>query len=89
MVPVVASERRYNFRSGGNDAENYASNPQTNAHTDMTAFETTSRTEAENLQPIAARGADNQPTQRDYAREDTETERSEQTLNVLKTRWTT
>ncbi|KAI0768125.1 hypothetical protein BD413DRAFT_664690 [Trametes elegans] len=76
---VNKSRGPYNMPPANRDVDNLTYNPQADARPDNAAFDESSNPD---LQPVGARGADNQPTYRDYKREDAETERSEQTGQI-------
>ncbi|KAH9945302.1 uncharacterized protein BXZ73DRAFT_96288 [Epithele typhae] len=69
----------YNKPSAGNEVDEMTYNSQADARSDHAAFDDCTDPET---QPIGARGADNQPTNRNYLQEDQETERSEETGRI-------
>ncbi|KAI0649329.1 hypothetical protein C8Q79DRAFT_950000 [Trametes meyenii] len=76
---VNQSRGPYNLPAGNRDVDSLTYNPQADAGPDNAAFDES--TDA-GIQPVGARGADIQPTYRDYQGEDLDTERSEQTGQI-------
>jgi hypothetical protein len=68
------------------NADDLTYNPQASALHDDAAFNNDG--DFESAQPLGARGADNQPTNRNFAREDKETERSEQLGQIPRCEYT-
>ncbi|KAI0671534.1 hypothetical protein C8Q78DRAFT_991162 [Trametes maxima] len=76
---VNQSRGPYNMPAGNRDVDNLTYNPQADARPDNAAFDESTDS---GIQPVGARGADNQLTYRDYQAEDLDTERSEQTGQI-------
>ncbi|KAI0360059.1 hypothetical protein OH77DRAFT_1419454 [Trametes cingulata] len=78
---VNQSRGPYNMPPANRDVDDLTYNPQADARPDNAAFDDNTDP---SIHPVGARGADNQPTYRDFQKEDMETERSEQTGQIPK-----
>ncbi|KAI9000512.1 hypothetical protein BD414DRAFT_471860 [Trametes punicea] len=76
---VNQSRGPYNMPPGDRNVDDLTYNPQGDARPDNAAFDDNTNPD---VQPVGARGADNQPTYRDYQKEDQETARSEETGQI-------
>ncbi|TBU32540.1 hypothetical protein BD309DRAFT_1076179 [Dichomitus squalens] len=76
---VNQSKSPYNLPPANRDVDNMTYNPQADARSDNAAFDDNTNPD---MQPVGARGADNQPTNRDYRKEDQETTRSDETGRI-------
>lgn len=81
MVNPVQSRGPYNLPPAGRDVDSLTYNPQADARPDNAEFNDTSDP---GMHPVGARGADNQPTNRDHRKEDLETELSDDTGRIPK-----
>ncbi|KAI0329091.1 hypothetical protein GY45DRAFT_1354742 [Cubamyces sp. BRFM 1775] len=76
---VNQSRGPYNMPPADRNVDGMTYNPQADARPDNAAFDETTNPDS---QPVGARGADNQPTYRDYRAEDKEAERSERSGQI-------
>ncbi|RPD61161.1 hypothetical protein L226DRAFT_612867 [Lentinus tigrinus ALCF2SS1-7] len=79
MVNSSQSRGPYNLPPGQREVDNMTYNPMADARPDNAAFDEDTDPD---MHPVGARGADNQPTLRDYQKEDREAERSEETGTI-------
>ena len=76
---VNQSKGPYNLPPANRDVDNLTYNPQADARPDNAAFDDNTNPD---MHPVGARGADNQPTYRDYRKEDMETAQSDDTGRI-------
>ena len=76
---VSGSRGPYNMPPANRDVDNLTYNPQADARPDNAAFDDSSNPD---MHPVGARGADNQPTYRDFNQEDLEAEQSEKSQQI-------
>ncbi|KAI0711938.1 hypothetical protein C8T65DRAFT_608266 [Cerioporus squamosus] len=81
MVNPSQSRGPYNLPPGDRKVDNMTYNPQADARPDNAAYDDDTYGD---MHPVGARGAANQPTNRDYQKEDRETEHSEKTGTIPK-----
>ncbi|KAI0925716.1 hypothetical protein AcV5_008378 [Taiwanofungus camphoratus] len=80
MVDLTDSRGPYNLPPADPAVDELTYNPQADARIDNAEFDP-EKTDPE-TQPVGARGAENEPTNRDAAREDAEAARSEETGEI-------
>ncbi|KAI0710112.1 hypothetical protein C8Q76DRAFT_769850 [Earliella scabrosa] len=78
---VKESRGPYNMPPANREVDSLTYNPQADARPDSAEFNENTNSD---MHPIGARGADNQPTYRDYQAEDLEAEVSDQTGRIPK-----
>ncbi|PSR89000.1 hypothetical protein PHLCEN_2v4962 [Hermanssonia centrifuga] len=78
---MSTSRSPYKLPPGERDADKVTYNPMADDRVDSDEFDPEEDTER---QPIGARGADNEPTRRHFAKEDMETARSDATGRIPK-----
>lgn len=78
---VKESRGPYNLPPANREVDNLTYNAQADARPDSAEFNDNTNPD---VQPVGARGADNQPTNRDYAGEDREAEMSDETGRIPK-----
>ncbi|CDO75793.1 hypothetical protein BN946_scf184934.g8 [Trametes cinnabarina] len=76
---VNQSRGPYNMPPADRDVDNMTYNPQADARPDNAAFDESTNPD---IHPVGARGADTQPTYRDYRKEDKETAHSDETGQI-------
>ena len=76
---VNPSKGPYNLPAPNREVDSLTYTPQADAHHDNAAFDESTNPD---IHPVGARGADNQPTYRDYRAEDKETARSDETGQI-------
>ena len=81
---VKESRGPYNMPPANREVDSLTYNPQADARPDSAEFNEHTNPD---MHPIGARGADNQPTYRDYQAEDLEAEVSDQTGRIPKSEW--
>lgn len=83
FLAAMVAKNPYNLpENTERDVDQLTYNPRAEAGHDNAAFDPDR--DSESAQPLGARGADNQSTGRNFAQEDMETERSEQTGQIPK-----
>ncbi len=78
---VKESRGPYNLPPANREVDNLTYNAQADARPDSAEFNDNTNPD---VHPVGARGADNQPTNRDYAGEDREAEMSDETGRIPK-----
>ena len=85
LVTMVKESRGpHNMPPANREVDSLTYNPQADARPDSAEFNENTNPD---MHPIGARGADNQPTYRDYQAEDLEAEVSDQTGRIPKSEW--